>query len=57
VRASGAFDRVADFDRAVREPSNPLELSPKYDSGRGHLNPNDLGYESIGDAVLKGSCR
>jgi lysophospholipase L1-like esterase len=63
VRTSGAFDGVVDFDKAVRDPDNPLELNPKYDSGGGHLHPNDLGYEAMGDAVnlnlLKGhtSCR
>ena len=51
IRTSGAFDGVVDFDAAVRDPNNPLALDPKYDTGGGHLHPNDLGYEAMGDAV------
>jgi lysophospholipase L1-like esterase len=51
IRTSGAFDGVVDFDAAVRDPNNPLALDPKYDTGGGHLHPNDLGYEAMGNAV------
>ncbi len=51
IRTSGAFDGVVDFDKAVRDPKNPLQLNPKYDTGGGHLHPNDLGYEAMGNAV------
>lgn len=51
IRTSGAFDGVIDFDKAVRDPNNPLALDPRYDTGGGHLHPNDLGYKAMADAI------
>ena len=51
IRTSGAFDGVIDFDKAVRDPSDPLRLNPIYDTGGGHLHPNDLGYKAMADAI------
>jgi lysophospholipase L1-like esterase len=51
IRTSGQFDGVVDFDKATRDPHNPLQLRPKFDTGGGHLHPNDLGYKAMGDAV------
>jgi lysophospholipase L1-like esterase len=51
IRTSGAFDGVVDFDAAVRDPSDPLRLNPIYDTGGGHLHPNDLGYKAMADAI------
>ena len=39
IRRSGIFDAVVDFDAAVRDPSDPARLLPRYDSGD-HLHPN-----------------
>jgi lysophospholipase L1-like esterase len=50
VRTSGAFDGVVDFDRALRDPANPLRLLPAYDSGD-HLHPSDAGYAAMANAV------
>jgi lysophospholipase L1-like esterase len=50
IRNSGAFDGVADFDRATRDPLHPTELMGAADSG-GHLHPNDAGYATMGDAI------
>jgi lysophospholipase L1-like esterase len=50
IRTSGAFDGVIDFDRAVRDPADPLMFLPKYDSGD-HLHPSDAGYEAMANAV------
>ncbi|WP_435176529.1 SGNH/GDSL hydrolase family protein [Actinacidiphila sp. bgisy145] len=50
IRTSGAFDAVADFDQALRDPSNPGALAPAYDSGD-HLHPNDAGMLAMADAV------
>jgi lysophospholipase L1-like esterase len=50
IRTSGAFDAVVDFDRAVRDPDNPLRILPRFDSGD-HLHPNDAGYEAMADAI------
>ena len=50
IRTSGAFDVVIDFDRAIRNPADPLRLLPAYDS-RDHLHPNDAGYQVMADAV------
>jgi lysophospholipase L1-like esterase len=50
IRTSGAFDGVIDFDRAVRDPADPLRLRPAYDSGD-HLHPNDAGYQAMANAI------
>jgi lysophospholipase L1-like esterase len=50
IRASGAFDGVVDFDRAVRDPADPLVLLPAFDSGD-HLHPNDAGYRAMAVAA------
>ena len=47
---SGEYDAVIDFDAVVRDPSIPTQLRSDYDSGD-HLHPNDLGYESMGNAI------
>lgn len=50
IRTSGAFDGVIDFEKALRDPSHPTSMLPKYDVGD-HLHPNDLGYRTMGEAV------
>jgi lysophospholipase L1-like esterase len=50
VRMSGEFDGVIDFDAIARDPSNPLQFLPKYDSGD-HLHPGDAGYRAMGEAI------
>jgi lysophospholipase L1-like esterase len=52
IRAGGggAFDAVADFDRALRDPADPLRLDPRFDGGD-HLHPNDAGMRALADAV------
>ena len=37
------FDGVIDFDAAIRDPNQPDQMLPRYDSGD-HLHPNDAGY-------------
>ncbi len=50
IRTSGEFDGVIDFDAATRDPSNPLQFLPAYDSGD-HLHPGDAGYRAMGEAI------
>jgi lysophospholipase L1-like esterase len=50
IRTSHAFDGVIDFDKAVRDPSDPTRLLPAFDSGD-HLHPNDAGYQTMADAI------
>jgi lysophospholipase L1-like esterase len=50
IREGGAFDGVADFDLALRDPGHPTQMLPIYDCGDG-LHPSDLGYCKIGDAI------
>lgn len=49
IRTSGAFDGVADFDAAARDPGRPGRLLPAYDSGDG-LHPNDAGMAAMAGA-------
>jgi len=50
IRTSGRFDAVIDFDRAVRDPSDPSRLRPEADEGD-HLHLNPTGYQMLADAV------
>ncbi len=50
IRTSHTFDGVADFDRAVRGPRNPLHFAPQYDSGD-HLHPKDAGYQAMANSI------
>ncbi|KNE82151.1 MULTISPECIES: SGNH/GDSL hydrolase family protein [Streptomyces] len=50
IRAGGVFDAVADFDRALRDPSQPHRLLPAYDSGD-HLHPSDDGYREMARTI------
>jgi lysophospholipase L1-like esterase len=50
IRGSGAYDAVADFDRAVADPADPDRLRPEYNSGDG-LHPNDAGMRAMAAAV------
>lgn len=55
IRSPGAFDAVADLDRAMAAPTDPARLAEALDSGD-HLHPNDSGYAmtaaTIGAAIL-----
>ncbi|CAN5867301.1 SGNH/GDSL hydrolase family protein [soil metagenome] len=50
VRTSGEFDGIIDFDAITRDPSNPPQFLPTYDSGD-HLHPGDVGYKAMGEAI------
>lgn len=50
IRNSGTFDAVVDFDKVTRDPQNPTQFNPEYDSGD-HLHPNDAGYRAMGSAI------
>jgi lysophospholipase L1-like esterase len=50
LRTSKEFDGVIDFDAALRDPKEPKNLLPAFDSGD-HLDPNDDGYKAMADAV------
>lgn len=50
IRTSGAFDAVVDFDAVMRDPNNPGQLLPAYDSGD-HLHPNDAGMQAMANAI------
>jgi lysophospholipase L1-like esterase len=50
IRTGRAFDGVADFEAATRDPNNPKHIRPEFDPGD-HLHPNDAGYKAMADAV------
>jgi lysophospholipase L1-like esterase len=50
IRESGAFDGVADFDAAVRDPERPTQMAARWDCGDG-LHQSDAGYCRLGDAI------
>jgi lysophospholipase L1-like esterase len=50
IRTSGKFDAVIDMDEAVRDPANPSQLLPQYDSGD-HLHLSPAGYQKMADCI------
>jgi lysophospholipase L1-like esterase len=50
IRDGGAFDGVADFDAAVRDPEIPTQMAAKWDCGDG-LHQSDQGYCHLADAI------
>ncbi len=50
IRSSGEYDAVADFDRAVADPTDPLRIRPAFDAGDG-LHPNDAGLRAMAEAI------
>jgi len=41
---------VIDFDKAIRNPSQPDRMLPAYDSGD-HLHPNGAGYKAMAASI------
>jgi lysophospholipase L1-like esterase len=56
ILTSGVFDGAIDFDKATRDPANPLMFAPQYDSGD-HLHPKDAGYGSMAGSIDLGLFR
>jgi lysophospholipase L1-like esterase len=56
IRTSHQFDGVLDFDQVVRDPANPGQILPAYDSGD-HLHLNPAGYQVIASSVPLGLFR
>ena len=50
VRTSKVYDRVVDFDAAVRDPQRPARILAAYDSGD-RLHPSDAGYKAMAEAI------
>jgi lysophospholipase L1-like esterase len=50
IRNSGRFDAVIDFDKALRDSTNPAALLPIYDSGD-HLHPSETGHFIMAAAI------
>ncbi|SEF83127.1 Lysophospholipase L1 [Nonomuraea solani] len=50
VRDGGAFDGLADFDTALRDPGDPARLLPRYDCGD-HLHPSAAGHQAMAAAI------
>lgn len=46
---SGVFDACIDFDAAVRDPANPVNLLPAYNADNLHITP--AGYAAMAEAV------
>jgi lysophospholipase L1-like esterase len=46
----GALDGLADFDAVTRDPADPQQLLPAFDSGD-HLHPNDAGDRAMAASI------
>ena len=51
IRSSGTYDRVADFDRALRDPANPGVM--QADLTADGLHPNSAGYRVMAAEVTR----
>ena len=49
IRTSRAFDGVVDFDKAVRDPSDPTRLEPAFSFDGIHMT--DAGYRAMANAI------
>lgn len=49
IRAAGNFDAVLDFDAAVRDATNAINLAAAYSSDGLHMNPS--GYQKLADTI------
>jgi len=56
ILTSAVFDGVIDFDKATRDPANPLMFSAQADGGD-HLHPKDAGYQMMADSIDLGLFR
>lgn len=56
ILTSGVFDGAVDFDKATRDPANPLMFSAQADGGD-HLHPKDAGYQMMADSIDLGLFR
>jgi len=50
IKKGSTFDAVFDFDAIVRDPSNPSQLNPNFNSGD-FLHPNEAGYQAIAKSI------
>jgi lysophospholipase L1-like esterase len=50
IRTTKELDGVIDFDKAARDPANPTQFLPAYDSGD-HLHPNDAGMKAMAGSI------
>lgn len=50
IRTGGWYDGVIDFDAVTRDPANPGQFLPAFDSGD-HLHPSDAGYKAMAEAI------
>lgn len=50
IRHQRVADGVVDFDAALRDPSDPSVLNPRYSSAD-HLHPSLAGYQAMADTV------
>jgi lysophospholipase L1-like esterase len=50
IRGGNGFDGVVDFDKVLRDGSNPSALQPQFDSGD-HIHPSAAGYKAMADSI------
>jgi lysophospholipase L1-like esterase len=56
IRTKASFDGVIDFDKVVRDPSNPDVMHPPFNCGDG-IHPSPTGYYAMGASVDLGLFR
>jgi lysophospholipase L1-like esterase len=56
IMNNNVFDGAIDFDKATRDPAQPLNMDPALNSGD-HLHPKDAGYAAMANSIDLGLFR
>lgn len=51
IRSQSGADGVIDFDLAMADPADPLQMRAEYHDSADFLHPNDAGYEAMANAL------
>lgn len=51
IRNQSEADGVIDFDQAMADPADPLQMRPEYHDPADYLHPNDVGYEVMATSI------
>lgn len=51
IRSQSGADAVIDFDQAMSDPADPLQMRPEHHDSSDFLHPNDAGYEAMANAI------
>lgn len=51
IRSQSGADAIIDFDQAMGDPADPLQMRPEFHDSTDYLHPNDAGYEAMANVI------